>query len=339
MPSHHAEILVEVTRGGMVESLHRGHIAVVDFNGKRIASAGNPDYYTFARSAAKLLQAVPLLESGGIERFDLTEEEIALCCASHNGEPQHVEAALGLLHKLGLGEGDLDCGKQDPYYKPAAERLSACSCSPSQLHNNCSGKHAGMLALARLLDAPTESYIAREHPVQRRMLSAVADLCGVEADSITLGTDGCGVPVFAVPVSALAYAYAGIGRPDRLAPERAEACRRIIQAIRRHPFYVAGTDRFDTRLVEVTRGRIIGKMGAEGIFAASIPEEGLGLALKIEDGAERASYPAAAEALRQLGLLSSSETQQLQSFLTPPVLNRRGDRVGELRPVFQLTRS
>lgn len=343
MPSnpieYQADILVEVTRGGMVESRHRGHIAVMDYEGKLIASSGNPHYYTFARSAAKLLQAVPLLEAGGAERFGLNDAEIALSCASHSGEPLHTETALGLLGKAGLGESALHCGVQEPLYKPSADRLKEDGTVPSQLHNNCSGKHAGMLALARLLNVSTDQYTQPEHPVQRKMLKTVAELSGIPESSIALGTDGCGVPVFAMPLSALAFAYASIGRPDRLPASRAEACRRIVRAIRHQPYYVAGTDRFDTRLVEATSGRIIGKMGAEGVFAASVPELGIGLALKIEDGAERASYPAAAEALEQLDLLSPEELGRLKAYHQPPVPNRRGESVGVIRPVFRLHRT
>ncbi|MCZ8520220.1 MULTISPECIES: asparaginase [Paenibacillus] len=335
---HHSERLIEVTRGELTESVHRGHIAVVDTAGTLIASAGDPAYYTYARSAAKLLQAIPLVESGGAGQLGLTESETALCCASHGGEPGHTEAAKSMLAKAGCDESALRCGTQEPMFAPAADMLKAGGQPATALHNNCSGKHAGMLALAKVMNVSIDQYTDPQHPVQQKMLATVADMCGVPQNSITLGTDGCGVPVFAVPVSALAYAYARLGSPEGLPPQRAEACRRIVESIRHEPYYVAGTARFDTALVKATGGRIIGKFGAEGVYAASVPELGIGLALKIEDGAERAIYPAAAEALLQLGFLRPEEAERLTAFHRPAVLNRRGDTVGRIRPVFTLTR-
>ncbi|GMX62284.1 asparaginase [Paenibacillus elgii] len=333
------ELLVEISRGSMTESVHRGHIAVVDHERKLLAYAGNPEFYTFTRSTAKLLQAIPLLEAGGSDRFELTPSETALLCASHGGEPEHAATALEILRKLGLDESALSCGPQEPMYKPAADAIKRERRDPGQLHNNCSGKHAGMLALAKLMNVPIQQYIAPEHPVQQKMLRTIADMCGVPPEKITLGTDGCGVPVFAVPLASLAFAYARLGRPDDLSPERAEACRAIIGAIRQAPFYVAGSERFDTRLAELTQGRIIGKMGAEGLYAATVPEQGIGIAVKIEDGAERAIYPAAAETLLQLGLLNAEEAAQLAGFHQPAVNNRRGDQVGSVRTVFRLHRA
>ncbi|CAG7622741.1 asparaginase [Paenibacillus allorhizosphaerae] len=333
-----AEILVEVTRGEMTESIHRGHMAVVDFRRHTIAFTGNPDYYTYARSTAKPIQAIPLIEAGGLERYALTPAELALCCASHNGESAHAETALALLRKAGFDESALSCGVHEPFYKPAAEAIKQSGLTVTPLHNNCSGKHAGMLALSALMQAPTQQYTASAHPVQIKMLQTVADMCGVPTESIGLGTDGCGVPVFALPLAALAYGYARLGNPEELPRPRADACRQIIGAIRTAPYYVAGTGRYDTRLIEVTGGRIVGKMGAEGVYALTVPQEGIGLALKIEDGSERALYPAATEALLQLGLLKSSEAEQLEPFHRPAVTNRRGETVGAILPVFRLQR-
>lgn len=336
MHSFDKAALVEVSRGEVTESVHRGHIAAMDSRGKLIAYVGNPQHYGYMRSAAKLLQVIPLLEARGDEQFGLTEAETALCCASHSGEPAHVNTALSILNKLGLGESALECGPQEPMYKPAADVLKQEGLQPSQLHNNCSGKHAGMLALAKAMDVSIEQYTRLAHPVQQKMLHTVANMCGVPAESIKLGIDGCGVPVFAVPLASLAYAYARLGSPEELSPKRAAACRKIIQVICKHPYYVAGTDRFDTRLAEVTQGRIIGKMGAEGVYALTVPDRGIGVAVKIEDGAERALYPAAAEALMQLEAVTRKEADQLAEFHHPHVLNRRGEIVGVIRPAFQL---
>ncbi|SDD98972.1 asparaginase [Paenibacillus sp. UNCCL117] len=338
MSTHLSAPFVAVTRGSLTESVHRGHLAAVDASGRLIAGAGDSRFYTYARSTAKPLQAIPLLEMGGAERYALTEPEIALICASHNGEPAHTQTALSILGKAGLDVSALDCGPQEPLLKREADKLKYDHMPATAIHNNCSGKHAGMLALARLMQASTHQYTRPEHPVQQKMLHAISEMCEVPVSDIQLGIDGCGVPVFAMELSALALGYAKLGRPDSLAPARAQACRLIVQAIGRSPFYLAGTDRFDTRLAEVTGGRIIGKMGAEGVFAAAIPAEGAGIALKLEDGAERALYPAAAEALLQLGFLTEEEAEKLRPYHRPDVVNRRGEIVGKLEPVIRLAR-
>ncbi len=246
---------------------------------------------------------------------------------------------MSLLGKAGLGVSALDCGPQEPLLRREADRLKYEHVAAAPIHNNCSGKHAGMLALASLMQVSTHQYTHPDHPVQHKMLQTVSDMCGIPAERIELGVDGCGVPVFALPLAALAYGYARLGRPDDLAPKRAEACRRIIAAIRRSPFYLAGTDRYDTRLAELTAGRIIGKMGAEGLYAATVPELGIGIAIKVDDGAERALYPVATEALLQLGLLSEEEAERLAPFHRPDVVNRRHETVGRIQPVFRLIRT
>jgi L-asparaginase II len=332
-----AECLVRITRGPLTESVHLGHLAVVDTKGSLTAAMGNPELVTFARSSAKPLQAIPVIESGAVEAFGLVPEEIALMCASHNGESRHVEAIERFLNKLGLSGAHLQCGPHYPYYEPAANRMKQTGEVPTTLHNNCSGKHSGMLALALRLGASPEGYMAPEHQVQQRMLEAVSAMSGVPAERIALGTDGCGVPVFGMPLAALARSFAALGRPDGLMHEaRAAACRTLVAAIRRAPYFLAGTGRFDTRLVEVTEGRLVGKMGAEGVFAVTAPERGMALAVKVEDGAQRALYPAVVEALRQLDWLSDGELELLREFHTPPVRNWAGDIVGSVMPDFKL---
>lgn len=334
-----SSIVVTAQRGPLTESVHRGHIAAVNLRRETVAFAGNPDYVTFARSAAKPLQAIPLVESGGVSRYHLTDKQIALLCSSHNGEDEHAAEAGAILQALGLDETALTCGVHDPYHQPTADRLRAQGSSPTPLRNNCSGKHSGMLALARLLDVPAGRYAEPSHPVQQRMLQVISEFAGLSAGEITLGTDGCGVPVFALPLRALAYAYARLGNPEDLPQPRAEACRQIVESIRKEPFYVAGTGRFDTRLIEVTQGRILGKMGAEGVFALTIPAQGLGIAVKIEDGAMRALYPAVTETLAQLGLLNASEAEALSEFHKPFIVNCQQAVVGQLLPVLRLRRT
>ncbi|MDF2815207.1 MAG: asparaginase [Paenibacillus sp.] len=329
--------LVRVTRGDLTESTHRGHIAVVDRLGQIVVAAGDPATKTFARSSAKPLQAIPIVESGAVEAFGLVPEDIAIMCASHNGEMIHTETIERFLEKLGLTEESLLCGPHYPYYEPMADKMKKNGQNPTAIHNNCSGKHSGMLALALRMGAATANYMSPEHPVQQYMLEVISTMSGVPIEQISLGTDGCGVPVFGLPLASLARAYAVFGQPEGLLPEaRALACRTVLEAIRRAPFFIAGTGRFDTRLLEVTGGRLVGKMGAEGVFAVTSPEQGSALAVKIEDGSMRALYPTVTEALRQLKWLTGSEFDQLREFHKPFVRNWSGHEVGTIIPEFQL---
>lgn len=332
----HGDPLVHVTRGPLVESVHTGHVAVTDAHGNLLYDAGDPAQVMFVRSAAKPLQAVPLIERGGAETFGLSDREIAVICASHNGEAEHLAAVSEILRKIGCDASKLQCGVHAPLHRPAAKELIRKGEQPGPLHNNCSGKHAGMLALAVLLEAPTDGYDQPDHPVQQRAKETIYGLAGLDPAEAVTATDGCGVPVFAMPLAALARAYARFGAPDALAPAAANACRRIVRALQRAPFHLAGTGRFDSELIRVTGGRIIGKMGAEGVFAMTIPDRRIGIALKIADGSERALYPAAVEVLAQLDALSPVELEQLQPFRRPSVLNRRGEPVGAIKPQIQL---
>ncbi|KRE90542.1 asparaginase [Paenibacillus sp. Soil766] len=331
-----SDTIVRVSRGNITESIHRIHLAVVDNQGTLLHSAGDPHLLTFARSTAKLIQALPVIESGAADHFGLTEAEIALCCASHNGEAVHVSTARGILGKLGYHAKHLQCGAHEPYHAPTAQAMREQGESPSTLHNNCSGKHSGMLSLSSHLGASPDTYMSPEHPVQNLMLAAVSAMSDMPKEQIELGIDGCGVPVFGMPINHLALAFARLGSPEGLSAQRANACQRIVNAVRKYPQFLAGSDRFDTRLIEVTKGRVIGKMGAEGIFALSIPDQAIGLVLKVEDGNIRALYPAVTEALKQLGYLSETEISELKEFHTPAVHNWQGTEVGSIRPDFCL---
>ncbi|MFD2612905.1 asparaginase [Paenibacillus gansuensis] len=331
-----SEPMIHVSRGPLTESVHRGFIAVTDTEGNVLYQLGDPDYITFARSAAKLLQALPVIESGAVDRYGLNEREISLLSASHSGEAEHVDTVHSILRKIGAAEDELQCGPHFPLNRDAASLIRERGGKPGRVHNNCSGKHSGMLAWSHHLGEATEHYMSPDHPVQQAMLGAVADMAGLAPSGVVLGTDGCGVPVFGMPLRRLAQAYARLGRPDGLPDERAAACRRVTAAVARHPFYLAGTDRFDTRLIEVSQGRILGKFGAEGVFALSVPDRGWGLALKVEDGAERALYPAVLEAVSQLGLLTASELAQLAAFRRPELRNWAGTQVGYITPAFRL---
>ncbi|MCD1257920.1 asparaginase [Paenibacillus athensensis] len=330
------EIVVRVCRGPLTESVHRGHMAVIGADGRLVAEAGDARLVTFARSAAKPLQALPVIEAGAADAYGFTAAELALLSSSHSGEAEHVEAAAALLGKLGLSAAQLQCGVHEPFDAAAAHRLRELGELPTSLHNNCSGKHAGMLALALQLGAPTAGYMDAAHPVQLLMRSAVAAMCGLSEAALHIGVDGCGVPVFGMALDRLAYAYARLGTPEDLPAERAAACARVVAALRTHPRLLAGSGRFDTRLIEATNGRLIGKMGAEGVFAVCMPGQGLGMALKIADGQQRALYPAVSEALRQLGWLQPGELLKLAEFHEPVQRNWQGTKVGRILPEVRL---
>lgn len=328
-----SEARVEVRRGGVVESVHRVHVAVVDGSGRLRARAGRVEGRVFARSAVKPIQALPLVEEAVVERFSLSGPELALCCASHSGEAVHVTTAAAVLDRIGLTEDALACGPHWPFDEAATGRLRANGQRPRRLHNNCSGKHAGMLALARGQGWPTAGYHAAGHPVQERMLAEMARWCDVPADDIELAVDGCGVLTFALPLGALA---GGFGRLAREARVGGNAAYDIVRAMVGHPLHVAGTGRLCTRLMQVTGGRIFAKVGAEGVYTAGVPGAELGIALKVEDGAKRAAEPALLAVLHGLGVVSDEEMAELEGFAGPTVQNTRGEVVGVVRATIEL---
>jgi len=339
--------LVEVWRGSIVESRHRGHVAAVDGEGRLVAYLGEPETITYLRSSAKPFQAVPVVTSGAADRFRLTEAELAIACGSHSGEDLHVETVARVLEKIGLDEGFLKCGVHEPFDRETAERLRASGESPSVLRNNCSGKHTGMLALSRHLGTPPEAYDDPAGSVQQAILRAVSQFSGLQADEIVVGTDGCGVPVFGVPVRTMALTYARlVAPPDSFDAETQDACVRLSSAMTGFPELVGGTkERFDTEVMRAGAGRLVSKIGAEGVYTAAVlPCErwpkGLGLAFKIEDGEDRrARSTIAIEALRQLGVLDENAYKALSPYASFPVLNHRGEIVGQIRASFRLEQS
>jgi L-asparaginase II len=339
-----AEPLVEVRRGSITESRHRGHIVVVDSDGTIVNYAGTPEYVTFLRSSGKPFQALPLLTSGAADRFGFTDQEVALACASHNGEPIHTELAASMLQKIGLGPEALKCGIHEPFSVEVAAKLRLHGKSPGVLHNNCSGKHAGMLALAKHLGASTEDYHRAENPVQIAIADAISQFSHVQVTDMAVGIDGCAVPVFGITVRAMALAYARLVAPP-LTFDKAtrDACERIVRVMTRYPELIGGTsDRLDTELMRAAPGRFISKVGAEGVYTAGItPCEhwptGLGLALKIEDGDDKRARPTVViETLRQLGVLRDESLEAVARYAFFPVLNHTGEVVGEIRASFEL---
>lgn len=338
--------LVEVWRGEIVESRHRGHIAAVDGDGNLVARLGEPEAVTYLRSSGKPFQAFPLVASGAADRFGFTPREIAVACGSHSGEPIHEETVAGMLEKISLDESALKCGTHEPFSPEATAELRRRGERPRVLQNNCSGKHAGMLALALHLGAPTDTYDQPDNPVQQAILRVVSQFSGVPEQEIARGTDGCGVPVFGLPVRAMALMYAQLVAPGASFDDATRAaCARIVAAMTSAPEMVGGThERLDTEMMRVTEGRIISKIGAEGVYTVGVlPCElfprGLGLALKIEDGEDRrARPPVVIEALRQLGALDGDARTKLEPYASFNVRNHRGETVGSVRASFKLER-
>lgn len=322
-------VVIEVTRGPIVESRHEGTAVVAKADGSIIGSWGDPNTVIFPRSANKPIQAMAFVESGAIERFGLGDEHIALACASHNGEARHVRTVRSWLDRIGLSEADLECGAHPPRLQVTIEALVRENQLPTPVFNNCSGKHSGFLSTAVTCGEPTKGYIKYDHPVQCRLRDVMTDLCGQDAGRFDYGTDGCGIPTMATPLASLARAMAAMADPSGLSSRHAEAANRIRAAISAEPFMVAGTGRFCTRLNKMLAGKAQVKTGAEGVFCAMLPSLGLGIALKIRDGAGRAAEVAMAALLDHLGLL---DVKQKDELLHPPVSNVVGLLVGEMRP-------
>ena len=339
-----AAVLVEVWRGPIIESLHRGHLIAVNGEGKPIAQLGDAATVTFIRSSGKPFQAIPLVASGAADRFGLSEKEIAIACGSHSGETIHVDATESILRKIGVNADALKCGIHEPFSAEVARDLVKNQQPPNVLQNNCSGKHAGMLALAKHLGAPTESYDSLDSPVQQQILRAVSQFSDIPPQEIAIGIDGCGVPVFGLSMRAMALMYARLVHPpEHFDASVKAACRRILHAMITYPEMVGGTrDRLDTELIRAAGGRLISKIGAEGVYTVGVLPcdewpTGIGFALKMEDGDDkRARPPAVIEALRQLRVLHDPEISSLAAYAPTPITNRRGERVGEARAAFSL---
>jgi L-asparaginase II len=329
-------VLVEVTRGGMAESRHRGAVAVLDADGGVALALGDIDQPIFSRSAIKGLQAIPLIESGAADKFALTDAEIALACASHNGEPAHVATAEAMLRKAGCDLATLECGAQMPMRGGAQIPLYKAGLKPTALHNNCSGKHSGFICVACAAGQDPKGYVTPDHPTMRMVTDAVQDMTGVALGQAVRGTDGCSIPTFATPLRALALAFARFGTGHGVGRERAMATARIRAAVAAAPFYVAGTDRFDTKAMEALGARAFVKVGAEGVYCASFPELGLGVALKCDDGGTRAAEAMMGALIMRFLPLSEAETAVVGPLSRPQLKNWNGIHVGDVKPAGEL---
>lgn len=337
-------VLVEVLRGESLESSHRGAMAVLDADGAVLVSLGDIERPIFPRSAVKLLQALPLVESGAAERLGLTDEELALACASHTGEEVHVRTAAGMLAKVGLDATALECGAHWPSLDTATRALAAVGCEPTALHNNCSGKHSGFLCLACALPSSgvdlrqyVKGYVNPDHPVMREVTAALQAVTGFDPNSAPRGTDGCSIPTYGIALRRLALAFARVGAGVGLREGHARAAQRLRRAIANAPFMVAGSGRFDTRVMQQLGERVCCKVGAEGVYCAALPERGLGVAIKIDDGNTRAAEVALAAVIDACLLLSDPDAQALHAWGHPKLRNWNGIEVGQLRAAPSLT--
>ncbi len=321
---------IAVTRGGTIESRHRVHAAVVGADDRLIGCAGDPSLVSFWRSGAKPFQVMPFIADGGFDELAWGDDELALACASHGGEPEHVAIAESMLTDIELEEGDLACGVHEPLSARGVRLARESGTRISRLHNNCSGKHAAMLGRAHAAGWETAGYERDGHPVQQGAVELIGEWTGIPAPQLHLGVDGCGVPVVALPIEHMARAYARLGAATVRGDE---VPTRVMHAMIARPFLVGGTERFDSIVIEETEGRIVAKVGAEGVHSAAIPEMGIGVTIKVEDGAQRAQYPALIRLLQLIGALPEHLPQRLADQLYKPVRNTRNAIVGEIGPL------
>jgi L-asparaginase II len=340
-------ILAEVTRGGFVESFHRGAVAVVDAHGASVMSLGDVERPVFPRSAIKALQALPLVALGAADRLALDDAELALACASHGGEPQHVRTAASMLAKAGLDASALECGTHWPGHEAASRTLAARGLEPGPLHNNCSGKHAGFLCLGCLMAAGegrdarefVRGYVQPGHAVMREVTAAIEAATGADLCDAPRGTDGCSIPTYGIALSRLALAFARFGSGQGLDPDRARAAARLRDAVAAVPFNVAGTGRFDTAVMQRLGRRVFCKVGAEGVYCAAIPDAGLGIAVKMDDGnTARAVEVVMAALILRFASLGDDDAAFVRGLSDVPLVNWNGIRVGSLRTAERLLR-
>lgn len=345
--------ILELTRGRVVESTHFGSIAVVDSTGKLLHSYGDPDGVAFLRSSAKPFQALPFVERGGVEYFNLTQSELSISCASHETAQIHLDTVRAMQAKIGIQENDLQCGAHLPGDAATLKKVIEQNITPTPNFNNCSGKHTAMLAYAKMRGLPLENYLDINHPIQQDILAAFSEMCGIDKDKVELGVDGCSAPNFAVPLFNAALGMAHLCDPRTLSESRAAACRKITSAMTTHPEMVSNYGEFDCELMKVGEGRIVTKRGAEGfqiigLMPAVYGENGVGIAFKVTDGdasrmndelefSSRVRPATTLEILRQLKVLDEGQLQSLAKFgPTKQIKNHRGILTGESHPLFQL---
>lgn len=322
-------ILVKRYRGGVLESFHRGVVCMMNEQKEIIFSLGNIDQLCFPRSALKLFQVIPLIESGAVEHFGFTLQEISVMCGSHNGEERHIEVVNSILAKIGLQECDLRCGCQQPTLSQDRTSLILTGGAPTQLHNNCSGKHAGFLALCVYRGWPIETYTAIDHPLQQEILATVAEMHEISADDLHIAMDGCSAPIFSLTVKQQALGWHNLIRPAAFGERREKSCKTIVEAITCFPYMVAGESRYCTEMMAACGSRIVGKTGADGIYCLGFPEAGISCAIKVDDGLTGPQYNIAQEIIKVLKAGPELALTQLEKYISGPILNWNKYTVGE----------
>ena len=325
-------VLVNTLRGDVVENRHRGAIAVCDPSGRELHTWGDVSALVYPRSAIKTLQALPLVESGAAEHFSLSDAELALACSSHNAETVHTETVRHWLDTIGLDEAALECGVHPPLHEKTAQKMLLDKTEPGRIHNNCSGKHTGMLTTCRFLGEETRGYIEREHPAQQRWFDVLGDMAKVDMRKLPWSRDGCGIPVIAMPLATIASAFARLVAPDDLPQTRADASERLTRAIAAQPFMVAGSGRLCTEIMHLTGRRVLVKTGADGVYTAALEDLQLGIALKIDDGTGAAAEVSLLAVLNHLGVLNDDELEALVERRRMPIRNTRGVLTGYRQP-------
>lgn len=329
--------LAAVTRNGYIESLHYGFLCVVDSQGKIVYSLGDYNTGIFFRSSAKPIQVLPLIESGAAEAFGFSPEEIAIACSSHSGQKIHQLTVSRILDKLNLEEKNLHCGTMTPYNEEESKRIAAEGRAPSVFHCSCSGKHAAMLALSKYKGYSLEDYEKVDHPVQQEILNVIAEFADEDAKSIPTGVDGCGVPIYILPVNKIALSYAKLAAysQDENKPYH-DSCKTVYSAMIHHPEMVAGDYEFCTELMKAVGGKLIAKVGCEAVYSIGIKSGNLGVCIKIIDGTERAVYPVVIELLKELGILDHDEISKLKHWHYYPLKNNLDEQIGQIVPVFNI---
>ncbi|MBB3608724.1 asparaginase [Rhizobium sp. BK602] len=330
-------VCVEVTRGNLVESRHRGSVAVVDGDGKLVLSIGDVDRAVFPRSACKAMQALPLIESGAADAYGFGAKELALACSSHNGEDEHVALAASMLARAGRDAATLECGAHWSFDQKTIIHQARTIDKPTALHNNCSGKHAGFICGCSHQDIDPTGYVGYDHPLQQQIRATMQSLTGTPLGHDNCGIDGCAIPSYAVPLQRLAHGFARMATGNGLEPLRTKASRRLIDACMAEPFYVAGTDRACTKLMQIAPGRIFAKTGAEGVFCAAIPEQGIAIALKCDDGTTRAAETMVAATLARFFEKDGDINAGLMAMANKALKNWNRIHVGDIRATAALT--
>lgn len=328
LPQSANPVLVTHSRGGVTESFHRGVVCIVNEAGAVVASIGDTSQVCYPRSALKYFQHIPLLVSGAFDHYGFTLSELAIMCGSHNGEAYHVEAARNILRKIGMDESALRCGSQSPTHKSDYLKLIRAGKEPSAIHNNCSGKHSGFLAYCKFMGLSTEDYLSFSHPLHLEIRRITALFHEMEEADIVSGIDGCSAPIFGMPVYNQAVAYKNLISASKFGSDISNACQLLVKAIMVHPEMIAGTKRYCSDLIRVTKGRIIGKTGADGVYSIAIPELKIGICIKLDDGRMGPQYNVAQAILEALNLLSADEKIQLRGYLETDIKNWAGNLTG-----------